>query len=59
MNIGYFDVPCDSAAGFIDWPWLQAQKVRERTAHLSHVRFERPLVVKMDGRRRVSAVFKP
>ncbi len=59
MNIGYFDVPWDSPAGFIDWAWLEAQEALARTAHLSHLRFERPLVVKMDGRRRVSAVFKP
>jgi CheY-like chemotaxis protein len=59
MNIGYFDVPYGSSAGFIDWPWLEAQAPLERTAHLVHLRFARPLVVKMDGRKRVSAVFKP
>jgi hypothetical protein len=59
MNIGYFEVPFGSGAGFIDWPWLEAQAVHERTEHFSHLRFARPLVVKMDGRRRISAVFKP
>ena len=59
MNIGYFDVPWDSSSGFIDWSWLQSLRPEESTEHFTHLRFQRPLVVKMDGRRRVSAVFKP
>jgi hypothetical protein len=59
MNIGYFDVPWDSSSGFIDWSWLQSLRPQESTEHFTHLRFQRPLVVKMDGRRRVSAVFKP
>jgi len=59
MNIGYFEVPFGSGAGFIDWPWLEAQAAHERTEHFCHLRFARPLVVKMDGRKRLSAVFKP
>jgi hypothetical protein len=59
MNIGYFDVPWDSSSGFIDWSWLQTLRPQESTEHFTHLRFKQPLVVKMDGRRRVSAVFKP
>ena len=59
MNIGYFNVPNNSDAAFIDWAWLKAQEAHERTEHFVHLRASRPLVVKMDGRKRVSAVFKP
>jgi CheY-like chemotaxis protein len=59
MNIGYFDIPCNSAANFIDWEWLRSHKAAHRSEHLIHLRFEDPLVAKMDGRKRISVVFKP
>jgi CheY-like chemotaxis protein len=59
MNIGYFDVPSSSNSAFLDWAWLKAQEPRQRTEHFVHLRSDRPWVVKMDGRKRVSAVFKP
>ncbi len=58
MNIGYFSIPWDSGKDFIDWEWLKAQAVVERTEHFLHVRCERPLTAKMDGRRSISAIFK-
>ena len=59
MNIGYFDIPCNSAANFIDWEWLRSHKAAHRSKHLVHLRFEHSLVAKMDGRNRISVVFKP
>jgi len=59
MNIGYFDIPCNSAANFIDWEWLRSHKAAHKSEHLVHLRFEDSLVVKMDGRKRISVVFKP
>ena len=59
MNIGYFDIPCNSAANFIDWEWLRSHKAAHRSEHLVHLRFEDSLVAKMDGRKRISVVFKP
>ncbi len=59
MNIGYFDIPYNSAANFIDWEWLRSHEADHRSEHLVHLRFEDSLVVKMDGRKRISVVFKP
>jgi CheY-like chemotaxis protein len=59
MNIGYFDIPYGSRSDFIDWQWLRRRRPLARTRHLVHLRTERPFVVKMDGRRRISAVYKP
>lgn len=59
MNIGYFDIPFNSTANFIDWEWLRSHKVAHRSEHLVHLRFEDSLVTKMDGRKRISVVFKP
>jgi CheY-like chemotaxis protein len=59
MNIGYFDVPYGSPSGFIDWEWLKSQKAVSRTQYLVHLRTARPLGVKMDGRKRISVIYKP
>jgi hypothetical protein len=58
MNIGYFDIPSSSETNFIDWDWLRRQPAAHRSEHFLHLRFEEPLVVKMDGRKRISVVFK-
>jgi CheY-like chemotaxis protein len=59
MNIGYFDVPVATPGCFIDWEWLKSRKAQTETEHFVHLRFAEPIVVKMDGRRRISAIFKP
>lgn len=56
MNIGYFSVLHSSATDFIKWEVLERQEVIEKTAHFTHVRFEKPLNVIMDGRRKRSVV---
>jgi CheY-like chemotaxis protein len=59
MNIGYFDVPVATPGCFIDWQWLQSREAQTATEHFVHLRFPQPMVVKMDGRRSISAIFKP
>ncbi len=59
MNIGYFDIPYNSGANFVDWHWLGSCKAAGRSEHLVHLRFGKPLVAKMDGRKRISVIFKP
>jgi hypothetical protein len=59
MNIGYFDIPYNSGANFVDWRWLGSRKAAGRSEHLVHLRFGKPLVAKMDGRKRISVIFKP
>jgi len=41
---------------FVDWEWLKAQPTETTTAHLRHVRLERPLTIKIDGRRSQAVV---
>ena len=59
MNIGYFDICRDCTGSFLDWEWLHARRPEARTEHFVHLRFDRPLVAKMDGRKRVSVLYKP
>jgi len=59
MNIGYFDIPCNSGTNFIDWDWLRSHQPAHKSEHFLHLSFEEPLVAKMDGRKRISVIFKP
>ena len=59
MNIGYFDIPCNSGTNFIDWDWLRSHQPANKSEHFLHLSFEEPLVAKMDGRKRISVIFKP
>ncbi len=56
MNIGYFSIQDSSLTDFIKWDVLDAQAVIKETKHFKHIRFEKPLMVYMDGKMKTSAV---
>lgn len=58
MNTGYFTVPYDSADDFIDWNWLKTQPIEETTKHFYHIQTDDPVVIKMDGRKGISFIYK-
>jgi len=47
------------AARGIDWSWLNRQPIVTETDHVRHVRLEKPLSVKVDGRSGRGAVWHP
>jgi len=56
MNVGYFSISHSSPTEFIDWQVLNKQKVMETTKFFKHVRFEKPISVVMDGKKRISMI---
>ncbi len=40
----------DGRSRIVDWNWLDAQPAASGSGHLRHVRLERPVLVKVDGR---------
>ncbi len=56
-NVGYFTVNPED--GFVDWEWLARQNAEESEGSVHHLRFEAPLIVKMNGRRHEGVVLKP
>ncbi len=59
FQIGYFTVNAESDEGFVDWDWIAAQPAETETGSVRHLRFEQPLLIKMDGRRSVGIIYKP
>jgi hypothetical protein len=56
MNVGYLSVHEESAKTYIRWDVLDKQPVIRQTRFFNHVRFERPLTIKMDGKQRISVI---
>jgi hypothetical protein len=56
MNIGYFTVQHSSVQDCIHWDILKKQRVVNKTSFFNHVRFNDPLTIVMDGKKRMSVI---
>ncbi len=56
MNVGYFSIQPELSKSFIRWDLLARQQIIRETKYFRHVRFEKPLTVSMDGKKRIAVV---
>lgn len=56
MNVGYFSVQPEICSSYIAWEVLKKQKVITQTTFFRHVEFDKPLIVRMDGKKRLAVV---
>jgi CheY-like chemotaxis protein len=59
FQVGYFTVNAETGEGFVDWNWLAAQPAELELQFVRHLRFERPIVVKMSGKGGHGVIYKP
>jgi CheY-like chemotaxis protein len=59
FNVGYFTVNPDAGDGLVDWDWLTAAPAVRDTGYVRHLRFDRPIVVKMNGKLGEGVILKP
>jgi CheY-like chemotaxis protein len=59
FRIGFFTVDASHHLGFIDWEWLRAQPALQELNHVRHLRFERPIIAKINGRKNKGVIVKP
>ncbi len=57
--VGYFTVNQFKNEGFVDWDWLNKQNPATAFEFTFHLRFDRPLKVIMNGRKRQGVITKP
>jgi hypothetical protein len=57
--IGYFTVDPHNNLGFLDWDWLLSQKPIETLKFTKLIRFEKPLVIKINGHQSKGVILKP
>ncbi len=56
MNIGYFTVQSEKGTEIINYQKLRQKKVVAKGRYFTHVRFEEPLQIRMDGRKRIYVI---
>ncbi|MDD5507598.1 MAG: PEP/pyruvate-binding domain-containing protein [Bacteroidales bacterium] len=56
MNVGYYSIQDENPKTFIRWDILDQQPMISRTSFFNHVRFKKPLIIKMDGKQRISVI---
>jgi hypothetical protein len=59
FGVGYFTINPYLQDGVFDEEFLNAQPAVEETEHLRHVRFDKPIVIKIDGKKNLGLVMKP
>jgi len=59
FNVGYFTVNPDAGQGSLDWEWIARQTAVRETSCVRWIRFDGPLLIKMDGRRNEGVILKP
>ncbi len=57
--IGYFTVNLEKEMGHLDWQWLMKQKPVEKMEFTRHLRFNKPIIIKMNGHENKGVIFKP
>jgi hypothetical protein len=56
MNVGYFSINQSTSDGTILWEKLKNQSVIEQGKFFRHVRFNKPLLIRMDGRKGMAVI---
>ena len=56
MNIGYFTVQPDLNNGIINYDKLRKQQVVHQGKYFTHIRFDHPFSIKMDGKKRIYVI---
>ncbi len=59
FSVGYFTVPYEKEKSFVDWEWLQSQTPIEKMSYTKLLRFDKRLLIKMNGRESFGIIFKP
>ena len=54
--IGYFSVQQN---GFVNWDWIRQQKAEEEGTYTRHLRFNFPIVIKINGHSNQGIILKP
>jgi hypothetical protein len=57
--VGYFSINSRNETDFLDWGWLSSQPAAESGIFVRHLRFNRPIVVKMNGQENKGIILKP
>ncbi|PLX05685.1 MAG: hypothetical protein C0594_06855, partial [Marinilabiliales bacterium] len=56
LGIGYFSVQPEMSDSYINYNMFEKEKLIQKTKYFRHVQFEKPVLVRMDGKERKSVI---
>jgi len=59
FKVGYFTINPFIGDGFIDFEFLSGVELVSEDTYVRHVRFPEPLIIKIDGRKKIGVIMKP
>jgi len=59
FGVGYFTINPFKKDGWFDEDYLNSLPAVEETNYLRHVRLEKPMLIKMNGKKSIGVVLKP
>lgn len=59
FRVGYFTVNPSLNDSFIDWKWISEQAQSSEGRYTRHLRFEKPLSIRINGRKNKGVILKP
>jgi hypothetical protein len=59
FRVGYFTVDASHKIGFIDWNWLRSQPAIEELKFSRHLKFKKPVSVRINGHKNIGIILKP
>jgi hypothetical protein len=59
LRMGYFHIQRSGKNEFIDWDWIQKQKISASTAHVRHVHLAKALEIRIDARYSRGIIVRP
>ncbi|KYK23492.1 hypothetical protein AYK21_06515 [Thermoplasmatales archaeon SG8-52-2] len=57
-GVGYINISLNKKDSFLDWEWLSAQKASQHSKYIRHLKLNKPLLIKLDGRNGRAIVLK-
>ena len=51
MNVGYYSIQQELFSSIINWEIFKKQKIITQTKYFKHIRFDKPFLVRMDGKK--------
>jgi hypothetical protein len=57
-DVGYINISLNKRESFLDWDWLKAQKSKQHSKYIRHIKLNKPLLIKLDGRNGRAIVLK-
>jgi len=57
-GVGYVNISLNKRECFLDWDWLKSKKAKNQLKFIKHVKLNKPLVIKLDGRNGRAIILK-